>query len=113
MTDVNGEMIDERERKRRKIYMLARELGLTREDRIDLAEKLLWRDVESWKDLAEPEIGRMLDALEGFELISFLRAERFGSVSGELVADDGLDAEPVGGAVGGGADDVAGSEEAL
>lgn len=113
MADVNGEMIDEREKRRRKMYLLARELWLTREDRLDLAEKLLWRDVESWKDLSEPEINRMLDALEGFVLIQFLRAERFGSSGGKLVADDGLDAKAVLRAVSGSADDVVRGEEPL
>jgi hypothetical protein len=113
MSDVNGEMIDEREKKRRKLYLMAREVGLDRQDRLDLAEKLLWRDIETWKDLSEPEIGRLLDAMEGFELIQFLRAESQGGVRGELVADDGLDAEPVLGAEGGSSDDVAGGEEPL
>lgn len=118
MDDVNGEMIDKREAQRRKLYCVARENRLTRDERIDLAQYMLRRDIESWKDLSEGEILRLLDAFEGFELILQLLTQRSGaerarSVSGELVADDGLDAEPVLGAVGTGADDVAGGEEPL
>lgn len=50
-----------------------RHYGLTREDRISLAETLLWRDVESWKTLTEEELVRILDALEGHALICHLR----------------------------------------
>lgn len=51
----------------------ARRYNLTREDRLQLAEVLLWRDVHSWKTLNEPELCRVLDALEGYALITHLR----------------------------------------
>ena len=69
----NNESSVDNESRRRKLHLVARELGFTREDRIDLAEKLLWRDVESWKDLSSAEVTRLLDAFEGYELISFIR----------------------------------------
>lgn len=59
--------------KRTKALDYARRYGLTREDRISLAETLLWRDVDSWKSLTEDELVRLLDALEGYALITHLR----------------------------------------
>lgn len=53
--------------------MLAKQYGLTREDRLQLAEVLLWKDVPSWSGLSDDEIGRLLDALEGYALITVAR----------------------------------------
>lgn len=53
--------------------MLAGELRMGREDRLHLAEVILWRDVKSWKDLSDGEVGRLLDAFEGYALISMWR----------------------------------------
>lgn len=50
--------------------------GLDREDRTGLAEMILRRDVESWTTLTEPELIRMLDALEGYGLIGYAIACR-------------------------------------
>lgn len=58
--------------RRKKAFALADELALTRQDRIDLAEAILWRDVESWKHLNDEQISRLLDAMEGYEKISHL-----------------------------------------
>ena len=58
--------------KRRKAMAYAKTYGLSRQDRLDLAEMILRRDVTSWKDLDEDQLTRMLDALEGFSLISHL-----------------------------------------
>ena len=49
---------------------------LTREERISLTQMVLRRDITSWKDLDEDQLGRMLDCLEGFGLISHLMSER-------------------------------------
>ena len=64
------------EARRRKVYMLAKQLRLTREDRLQLAEVLLWRDVPSWSALTDAEIGRLLDAFEGYALIAMLIDQR-------------------------------------
>ncbi len=56
--------------------MLAKRLRLPREDRIQLAEVLLWKDVASWKDLSDDDIQRLLDAFEGYALISHLRTQQ-------------------------------------
>lgn len=52
--------------------MLAREIGLTGEARIELAEMILRRDVPSWSNLRDEEVVRIADALEGYEKISHL-----------------------------------------
>lgn len=54
---------------RRKLFQRAGELGLTKDERIDLAQYLLRRDITSWKHLDEAQVLRLLDALEGFELV--------------------------------------------
>lgn len=73
MTDVNNDHVDKVESRRRKLYAVAREHGLSREDRLDLAEKFLWCDVESWKDLNDAQISRLLDGFEVHELLSHLK----------------------------------------
>lgn len=62
--------------KRRKAMHYASLYGLTRQDRLDLAEMILRRDVASWKDLGEPELVRVLDALEGYGLVTHLLSSR-------------------------------------
>ena len=56
----------------RKCMMLFTRLGITRDERIEFAATLLWRDVETFSDLSDAEISRLLDALEGFAFISHL-----------------------------------------
>ena len=60
--------------KRRKAMAYAKTYGLSRQDRLDLAEIILRRDVTSWKDLDDDQLTRVLDSLEGFALISHLRS---------------------------------------
>lgn len=43
---------------------------------MELAEKLLGRDVQSWGALSETEISRLADALVGFELVASLVMQR-------------------------------------
>lgn len=61
---------------RKKAYALSREIGLTRAERIDLASYVLRRDVESWDALSEVQIVRILDALDGFVLVTALFSAR-------------------------------------
>lgn len=57
-------------RARRKAYALARELGMDREERIELAQVLLANeDIESWGDLSDGDYCRLLDGMEGFVFI--------------------------------------------
>lgn len=62
--------------RRRKLLATAREIGLCREARIDLAEYVLRRDVDTWKTLTDEEVCRLLDTLEGFLLVGFLLSEQ-------------------------------------
>jgi hypothetical protein len=60
----------------RKLMLGASENEMTRDERIEFAEMILRRDVESWKSLTEPEIERLLDAFEGHHLLTHLRTSR-------------------------------------
>lgn len=62
--------------RRRKLYMLAKEIGLSDDERHALAEYLLRRDVDTWKDLDDAQVCRLLDAIEGWSLISELERQR-------------------------------------
>jgi len=64
--------------RRRKLFVLADEIGLTRDERIELARVMLWRDIVSWKSLSDSQVDRMLDALEGFEKVSEILKSRAG-----------------------------------
>lgn len=68
--------IEPSESKRRKCYALAKELGLTTQERHDLAQVLLRRDITSWGQLNERQYERVLDALEGFTLVQALFLQR-------------------------------------
>lgn len=69
MTDQH---VDTRSARFLKAQAEATERGLTRQDRIDLAEYLLRRDVRSWSELTEADLLRLLDAFEGQHLINEL-----------------------------------------
>jgi hypothetical protein len=62
--------------KRGKLFVYADTFGLTRDERIELAETLLRRDVASWKNLTDRDVDRLLDAFEGAALITHLLSER-------------------------------------
>lgn len=55
-----------------KAMQYAKTYGLDRDERLSLASTLLWRDVTSWKDLSEDDLVRLLDAMEGFALLTHL-----------------------------------------
>lgn len=54
----------------------AKEIGLTREERIELAEYLLRRDITTWSTLDDDQVSRLLDAFDGFHLIVEMLAQR-------------------------------------
>jgi hypothetical protein len=60
----------------RKLYAVAKEIGLTDDERIDLAQMVLRRDITSWGQLDETQVCRLLDCIEGYQLISELEAQR-------------------------------------
>jgi len=64
------------ETRRRKLFHLADEIGLTRDERIELAQFLLRRDITSWSQLDAEQVDRMLDCAEGFLLVTFLLTQR-------------------------------------
>ena len=68
--------------RRRKLFVLADKIGLTREERIEISEAMLWRDIVSWKELDDDQVSRMLDALEGYVLVSYLLMNRAAQPSG-------------------------------
>lgn len=76
--------LDAVEARRRKMFALIAEIGLTREERIELAEMLLHHDVASYKDLDDAQRCRILDALEGYVMVDVLLALRPPSGSGRL-----------------------------
>lgn len=56
----------------RKLFLMADEIGLNRDERVELAQYLLRRDITSWKNLDAEQVLRLADALEGYQLISAL-----------------------------------------
>lgn len=79
------------ELRRRKLMMVARELGLTREERMELASYILRRDIITWKKLSDERVLRLLDALEGYELIRdllLLRTDPSSPAEGETLPAD-------------------------
>jgi hypothetical protein len=64
------------EAKRRKLFVLASEIGLTRDERLSLAQTLLWRDITTWKTLDDDQVNRLLDAMEGYVLTTHLILQR-------------------------------------
>lgn len=63
-------------KRRRKLAMKARELGLTDDERMQLASYLLRRDVTTWSTLDDGQVSRLLDVFEGFELLTELARQR-------------------------------------
>jgi hypothetical protein len=70
------EAVDAVEARRRKLMMLAKEITLTDEERWELAEYLLHRDVTTWSTLNDAERCRLLDACEGYQYIDVLLSLR-------------------------------------
>lgn len=70
------------EARRRKLWVLADELELTRDERMEITRALLWRDITSWKQLSEDQVNRLLDALEGAHLVLVTYRDRFVATSG-------------------------------
>lgn len=62
--------------RRRKAYTLAKEIGLSRDERMALAEYVLRRDITSWKQLSDSQMSRLLDSMEGFTYVHSLILQR-------------------------------------
>jgi len=57
---------------RRKAYALAKQIGLDRQDRISLSNMILCYDHDSWRHISDVQLARVLDAMEGFALVTYL-----------------------------------------
>lgn len=68
--------MDPRIVKLRKAMLYVDTYGMSRDERISLAEIILRRDVTSWTELDEAQITRLLDAFEGHALIQHLLDSR-------------------------------------
>lgn len=66
---------------RRKLHVWADEAGLSRNERIDVAQYLLRRDITSWSQLDDGQVARLLDAFEGHHLIGEILSQRAASSS--------------------------------
>jgi hypothetical protein len=64
------------ESRRRKLMMTAREWGLSREERMEIASYHLRRDITTWKTLSDEQVTRLLDGFELAELLIELRRQR-------------------------------------
>lgn len=62
--------------KLRLLHALADELQFTRDERHELAEHALNRDVTTWSTLTEPEVDRLLDNLMGYIRVKHLLEQR-------------------------------------
>ena len=60
----------------RKAFVLARHLGLLRDERLEIATVILNRDVETWKGLPREDACRLLDAMEGHIYLAYLTLVR-------------------------------------
>lgn len=56
----------------RKAFAIATKIGLDRQDRISLSNMVLCMDHDSWGHLSDVQLARVLDAMEGFALITYL-----------------------------------------
>lgn len=72
--------VDAAEARRRKLMMLCKEIfgddDRAREERLELATYLLRRDITTYKGLDDAQVSRLLDAVEGYQLIDVLLSLR-------------------------------------
>jgi len=64
------------EDRRRKLMKFSRELGLSREERMEFASYFLRRDITTWKTLTDQQRWRLLDAIEGYELLLQMKLDQ-------------------------------------
>jgi hypothetical protein len=58
------------------LFALADEVGLTRQERLEVSEMLLGRDITTWKYLSGHEAYRLIDAMNGYAYINHLMSEK-------------------------------------
>lgn len=76
MDTVDDAVPEAAEARRRKLFAICAEIGLTRDERHQLSEMLLHRDITTWATLEDADRCRLLDALEGYMLIDVLLSLR-------------------------------------
>jgi hypothetical protein len=74
VSDTHIEDTEGPEARRRKLYMTARDIGLSRDQRLELAEYVLRRDIATWKNLSDEQVTVLLNGLECYLLVTFLLA---------------------------------------
>lgn len=62
--------------RRKMAYALAKQLGLSREERHELAEFILKRDVRSWNELSDSQMERLADGLNVTVCVATLISQR-------------------------------------
>ena len=60
----------------KKAFVLAGHLGLSRDERLEIASVILNRDVTTWKGLTPADSMRLLDAFEGHIYLAYLTLVR-------------------------------------
>jgi len=71
--------MDNVEARRRKLWCLAKEIGLSKDERIEWTQYLLRRDLTTWAGLDDGQVSRLLDGLESYQLLRDLLAMRPGA----------------------------------
>jgi hypothetical protein len=66
----------DRAQRRRYLFALAGRYHLTQQERLELTEQILRRDVYSWNELSTPEMARLVDVFEGHALLQHLLETR-------------------------------------
>ena len=61
---------------RRRLWVLVGELGLDRDERLELATMALAVEIESWKDLSDEQVFRLCDVLDGYGYVAELLRQR-------------------------------------
>lgn len=64
-----------------KLLIMTRAFGLTRDDRLEIANQVVWRPdnmppITSYSQLSEQELERMLDAMTGAVLVAHIVRQR-------------------------------------
>lgn len=76
---MDGEVVEGQSDRRRKAYALATDIGLTRDERIALAQIVIFNEeITSWRQLSDGQMGRLLDALEGYVYVNHMLVDRLG-----------------------------------
>lgn len=57
---------------RRKAYTVAKEINLTRSQRIELSNLVLPFDHASWSEIADEDLARVVDAMCGYVFITYV-----------------------------------------